>query len=318
VYSTASLSLLRSLGSSAYPAFPVAIAYDAAGDIAAGTTTFVPSPDLYIYPAGGTTALNAYTLYTLSTLGGILAPRGLGWLPDGSQVFGVLNRTTSYALAVVTNPTVPLHDSTSTVVICSPGAVAIGQATSCTAIVTDTAASPTTPTGVVTFASDTSGGSFSSSSCTLSPDNTIGQASCSFSYTPGQTGSGAQTITANYGGDGSHAASGGQAALTVTLRATTTALTCQHVKPVLDKCTATVSDTSPGSATAPAGTVSFSSSGHGVFSAKQCTLSGSGTSASCAVYYGTPAGVPMKGQTITAGYGGDSTHQSSTRSTTLT
>ena len=51
---------------------------------------------------------------------------------------------------------------------------------------------------------------------------------------------------------------------------------------------------------------------------KQCTLSGNGTSASCAVYYGTPAGVPMKGQTITAGYGDDSTHQSSTGSTTLT
>jgi hypothetical protein len=317
VYSTASLSPLRSLGAPTYPAFPVAIAYDAAGDIAAGTTTFVPTPDLYIYPPGSTTALNSYTLYTLSNLGGILAPRGLGWLPDGSQVFGVLNQGTSYALTVVTNPTVPRHDSTSTAVICSSGVVAIGEATSCTAIVTDTASGPTTPTGVVTFASDTSGGSFSSSSCTLSPASISGQASCSLSYTPGQTGSGTQAITASYGGDGSHHASSGQAALTVTLRVTTTVLTCQRVKPVLDKCTATVSDTSPGSATAPAGTVSFSSSGPGVFSATQCTLSGSGTSASCAVYYGTPAGVPMKGQTIAASYGGDSTHQRSTGSSTL-
>jgi hypothetical protein len=138
------------------------------------------------------------------------------------------------------------------------------------------------------------------------------------SYTPGQTGSGTQTITPNYGGDGFHLASSGQAALTVTLRVTSTVLTCQKVKPVLDKCTATVSDTSPGSATAPAGTVSFSRGGPGVFSATQCTLSGSGTSASCAVYYGTPAGVPMKGQTIAASYGGDSTHQSSTGSTRLT
>jgi hypothetical protein len=32
----------------------------------------------------------------------------------------------------------------------------------------------------------------------------------------------------------------------------------------------------------------------------------------------TAAGVPMKGQTITASYSGDSTHQSSTWSTTLT
>jgi hypothetical protein len=321
VYSTASLSLVRSLGSSTYPAFPVAIAYDSAGDIAAGTTTFVPSPDLYIYPPGATTALNSYTLYTLSTLGGILAPRGLGWLPDGSQVFGVLSQSTSYALAVVTNPAAPQTDSTTTGVICSPGAVAIRQATSCTATVTDTASSPTTPTGMVTVASDTSGGSFSSSSCTLSPDSTIGQASCSFSYTPGQAGSGAQTITANYGGDGSHAASSGQEAVAVTLRATSTALTCKQVKPVkpvLEKCTATVSDTSPGSAAAPAGTVRFSSSGRGVFSATHCTLSGRGTSASCTVYYQRPAGVPVKAQTITAGYSGDSTYQSSTGSTRLT
>jgi YVTN family beta-propeller protein len=317
VYSTASLSLLRSLGSPVYPAFPVAISYDAAGDIAAGTTNNVPSPDLFIYPPGGTTALNTFSLYSLSTLGGILQPRGLAWLPDGSQVFGVLSQGTSYALAVVTNPTAPQQDPTSTMVTCSPGTVAIGQATSCTATVTDTAPSPTTPTGEVTFTSDTSGGSLSSNSCTLSPASTSGQASCAVSYTPGQTGSGTQTIAADYGGDGSHVASSGQAALAVTLRATTTVVTCQKSLPVRQKCTATVSDISPGSATAPAGTVSFTSSGRGVFSATQCTLSGNGTSASCAVFYRTPAGRPFKGQTIAASYGGDSTHQSSAGSTTL-
>jgi hypothetical protein len=182
--------------------------------------------------------------------------------------------------------------------------------------VTDTASSgATTPTGTVTFTSDTSGGSFSSSSCKLSPASTSGQASCSVSYTPGQAGS--ETITGSYGGDSSHDASSGQATITVTLRATATALTCRHLLPVLDKCTATVSDTSPGTATTPTGTVSFTSSGHGVFSATRCSLSGSGTSASCAVYYGTSAGGPMKGQTITASYGGNGSHQSSTGSTTL-
>jgi hypothetical protein len=40
--------------------------------------------------------------------------------------------------------------------------------------------------------------------------------------------------------------------------------------------------------------------------------------ASCTVYYATPAGVPMTGQTITASYGGDSTQQGSTGSATLT
>jgi hypothetical protein len=173
----------------------------------------------------------------------------------------------------------------------------------------------TAPTGTVTFTSDTGGGSFSGSSCTLAPASTSGQASCSVGYTPGQAGP--EMITGNYGGDGGHPASSGQTTLAVTLRATATALTCRQLLPVLAKCTATVSDTSPGTAATPAGTVSFTSSGHGVFSATNCTLSGSGTSASCAVYYGTPAGVLRKSQTITAGYGGDGTHRSSTGSTTL-
>jgi hypothetical protein len=242
-------------------------------------------------------------------------------MPDGSQVFGVLNRFTypaSFVLVVVPNPTVPQHDPTSTFVGCSLGGVAVGQATSCTAVVTDTVRGETTPTGVVTFVTDTGGGSFSSSSCTLSPASTAAQAACSFSYTPGEAGSGTQTVTASYGGDGIHAASSGQAAIAVTLRVTSTVLACQQVNPVLSKCTSTVSDTSPGSATAPSGTVSFTSSGPGVFSATQCTLSGSGTVASCTVYYATPAGVPMRGQTITASYGGDSTQQGSTGSATLT
>ena len=318
VYSTASLSLLRSLGAFAYPSGPNAIAYDSAGDIAAGARTSLPTSDLYIYPPGSTTAVNAYTLYSLSTLGGILAPRGLAWLPDGSQVFGVLNRFSSFALAVVPNPTVPQHDPTSTVVSCSVNPVTVGQATSCSAVVTDATPGGTTPTGEVSFTSDTSGGSFSSSSCMLSPIFDIGQAACSLSYTPGQVGTGIQTITANYGGDGNHVASSGQAALIVSLRATTTVLTCQQVNLAIHQCAATVTDTSPGSAPAPTGTVSFSSSGPGGFSTTRCTLSGSGTSASCAVSYASPTGGPKEAQTITASYGGDSIHQASTGSTTLT
>ena len=317
VYSTASLSLLRSLGSSVYPAFPVAIAYDGAGHIAAGTTTSVPSPDLYIYPPGSTTAQNTYSLYTLGGPGGILAPRGLAWVSDGSQLFGILSQGSSFALAMIANPTAPPLDPTTTVLTCQPDTVATGQATSCTAVVTDTVPGGTPPTGQVTFTSDTSGGSLSSSTCTLAPGSTIGQASCMVSYTPGQTGSGTQTITAAYGGDSGHAASSGQAALTVTLRTTTTVLTCQRSLLALQKCTATVSDASPGSATAPTGTVSFSSSGRGVFSATHCTLSGTGTSASCTVTFQPLAGVPFNNQTVTASYGGDSTHRSSAGSTKL-
>jgi hypothetical protein len=83
------------------------------------------------------------------------------------------------------------------------------------------------------------------------------------------------------------------------------------------KCTAVVSDTSTGSATAPSGTVSFTSSGSGVFSAAQCTLSGTGTSASCTVSFQPAATAMDTGQTITASYGGDSTHQASSGSARL-
>jgi hypothetical protein len=141
---------------------------------------------------------------------------------------------------------------------------------------------------------------------------------CSVTYTPGQIGAGRQTITASYGGDSTHGASSGQAAVTVTLRVTSTALTCTAVRPDLSQCTATVSDTSPGSATAPSGTVSFTSSGPGYFDARQCTLSGSGSSASCTVSYKESAGGPKNGQTITAYHAGDSIHQDSTGSATLT
>jgi hypothetical protein len=424
VYSTASLSPLRSLGSPTAPPNNVAISYDAAGDAAAGTTTFVPSPDLYIYPPGSATAVNTYSLYSLGGAGGILAPRGLAWAPDGSQVFGMLSRGSGFALAMIANPTVLAPDhtttvlncspnpvplggatsctaivtdtvtggtaptgtvaftsdtsggsfsgssctlapdsttgqatcvvsytpgpggsgttqtvtaayggdsshaassgqaaliltvrTTSTTLTCSPHTVAVGQATSCTATVTEASQSPTTPTGTVTFTSDTSGGTFSSSSCTLAAGSTSGQASCAVSYTPGQIGVGSENLTAAYGGDSSHTASSGPAQLAVTPRATTTVLACQRSLAVFQKCTATVSDTSPGSATAPTGTVSFSSSGRGIFSATHCTLSGTGTSASCTVTF-HPL-IPLNGQTITATYGGDSTHQGSTGSIKL-
>jgi hypothetical protein len=212
-------------------------------------------------------------------------------------------------------------DHTSTVVNCSDGSIALGEDASCTATVTDTAPAVvtpvTTPTGTVTFTSDTSGGSFSSTSCTLSQVSR-GQASCTVSYTPPQAGAGSETITGTYEGDSRHIASSGQEALTVTLRVTITSVDCQRTTPVLYQCTASVSDFSPGTPTPPTGTVSFTSSGHGVFSATQCTLTGSDTTVSCTVYYATAAGVPMKGQTITASYGGDGTHQSSWWYTTLT
>ena len=174
------------------------------------------------------------------------------------------------------------------------------------------ASGPTTPTGTVTFAANVSGGTFSSTSCPLAPSAASGQASCSVSYTPEQAKP--VTITGTYGGDRTHQASSLWTTIGVVLRATTTVLTCQqHVVLQLDQCTATVNDTSPGTAAAPVGTVTFTASGRGLFSATQCTLSGRGSSASCAVYYAPAPG----DQTMSVSYPGDSIHKGGTGSTTL-
>ena len=132
------------------------------------------------------------------------------------------------------------------------------------------------------------------------------------SYTPEQAKP--VTITGTYGGDRTHQASSLWTTIGVVLRATTTVLTCQqHVVLQLDRCTATVDDTSPGTAAAPAGTVTFTVSGRGLFSATQCTLSGRGSSASCAVYYAPAPG----DQTMSVSYPGDSIHKGGAGSTTL-
>jgi hypothetical protein len=296
--------------------YPNSVSIAADGTVAAGTT--IGSNEVFMFAPGGSTPLNTITF---AANGIQLADDGVALTPAGSLLFAVtatIGSQLNPQLNIIPNPTQPAPppppapDPTSTAVTCAPGTAAIGQATSCTATATDTASSgATTPTGTVAFTSSASGGSFSATSCTLAPAATSGQASCSVSYTPQQTGS--ATIAGSYGGDSGHAASSGQTTLTATLRATTTVLTCQHVLLVFDKCTATVKDASPGTATAPTGTVTFTSSRHGIFSATKCTLSGSGTSASCSVRY-----TPLPGsQTLTASYGGDSTHQPSTGNATL-
>ncbi len=109
-------------------------------------------------------------------------------------------------------------DPTSTSVSCTPATVVVGQATTCTAAVTDNAATgQASPAGTVAFSSDTSGGAFSpTASCDLSTAWIVSQASCPVTYTLEQVGSGTQTITASYNGDGAHAASSGTATVTVT------------------------------------------------------------------------------------------------------
>ncbi|HEY1565583.1 MAG TPA: Ig-like domain repeat protein [Solirubrobacteraceae bacterium] len=203
-------------------------------------------------------------------------------------------------------------DTTTTRVGCVPDAVAVGEPTTCTATVTDIAAGPTAPTGTVSFGSDTSGGAFSNSGgCTLSPAAATGQASCQVSYTPGQVGSGTHTISATYGGDGTHLASNAGTTVTVTKRRTRTRVHCT-VGPRRPSCTARVTDTDSGTPSTPTGTVRFTTTRRfGSFVGNPCVLAGSGPSASCSVAAKTRFGI----QLITATYSGDATHATSSART---
>ena len=98
--------------------------------------------------------------------------------------------------------------STSTSVSCSPGTVAAGRATSCTATVSDTASgTASTPAGTVSLdVSPSSSGSFADEGvCALAGSGATGVASCSVGYTPSANGS--RSIGASYPGDTVHASS---------------------------------------------------------------------------------------------------------------
>jgi len=100
----------------------------------------------------------------------------------------------------------PVHP-TSTLATCT--LVVVSASDTCTATVTDIAASgKVSPTGTVTFTS-ASGGVFSAGTiCTLVP-STVGVSACSVQFLPPTAPSPGPTITASYGGDARHTASGG-------------------------------------------------------------------------------------------------------------
>jgi hypothetical protein len=104
---------------------------------------------------------------------------------------------------------------TTTTLACAPGSLTLGAGSStCTATVTDTAGSPTTPTLSVAFTTDGAGTFSGAGSCSLT-QVTPGQASCSVTYTPTAVGSGSHQITAGYGGDQTHEPSQGSTAVSV-------------------------------------------------------------------------------------------------------
>jgi hypothetical protein len=106
--------------------------------------------------------------------------------------------------------------STASSAACKPASVGVLLSTTCTATVSDTqAGAASAPTGTVVFTSDSHGG-FAAGSCSLSSTATAGQSSCSASYVPDAAGSGTHRISAAYGGDAVHSASGSSTTVTVT------------------------------------------------------------------------------------------------------
>src|SRR5207249_7074851 len=121
---------------------------------------------------------------------------------------------------------------------CAPSTVPVNDTTTCTATVTDSASGATTPTGVVSFSTDT--GTFSGGgSCTL---DAAGR--CAVSYTT--TVVGPHAITSAYAGDSAHSISSGNASVTTTARSTGTSISCTPTSTPVNgttTCTASVTDT---------------------------------------------------------------------------
>jgi hypothetical protein len=131
--------------------------------------------------------------YSLSTtLSNNSAPGSYSVFVSASQTGLVVQSSGS------TSATIVLYNrATSITVSCNPALVQVGQAATCSALVTDIAlGSARTPTGTVTWTSS-GPGSFSSATCALSGSGV--SATCSVNYNAHSAGS--QVITGSYGGN---------------------------------------------------------------------------------------------------------------------
>jgi hypothetical protein len=104
-------------------------------------------------------------------------------------------------------------------VSCTPAEVVLtdaqpGSGTDCKARVSDETTGFTAPTGTVSFTSSSSG-AFSPGSCTLVPSASGAESKCEVHYTPKLGSARSHTITAAYGGDGTHEGSQGTTSVKV-------------------------------------------------------------------------------------------------------
>jgi hypothetical protein len=197
-------------------------------------------------------------------------------------------------------------DTTSTAVVCTPGNPATGSGTACTATVTDTVASPQTPTmptGTVEFSSDHAG-QFTGLPCTLATVTT-GVASCQVTFTPAVGGN--HSIRGHYDGDSTHDSSDGYFSLGA-VDATTTVVTCGGTSVLLGDstdCQATVTDSTgnaPMSGTVKFGTIPSTSGTFGTAGLCEFTPTATSATSVCPIRF-TPPSVGI--WTVTVQYSPD-------------
>src|SRR3989441_1166826 len=210
--------------------------------------------------AGTTASATCTSTFTASTSGTAAVTASY---PGVTNQFQASSGTTS----IVVNP----RATTTTVTCTTPVVINVGS--TCNVTVTDVSSGTTsTPTGTVALSETGVTGSFTT--CTLA--GTTALATCTSTFTASTSGT--ASSTANYPGDGAHAASSGTANIVVNIRGTNTTVVCSptSISPGLaTTCTATVTDpaTNPGTRTTPTGTVTFASTGAaGTFTGSPCNL----------------------------------------------
>ena len=202
-YSSSDLSQQGSYASTNYPE---AVAIDASGDVAAGTSNNPTHPDIYVYHQGGDTPLNTYNL---GASGANLVARGLAWSTDGSRLFAVLlnGDNTTYSLHVIDSPTL----IASSLSLAGPATADVNKKVTLTgklAVTAGTALPAGTP---VAIARSVAGG-------TTVKDFTVSTAANgSFTLTDTPPAVGKYTYTASYSGTATIAAATASKVVTVTL-----------------------------------------------------------------------------------------------------
>ena len=191
----------------------VAVGAIYAGDNAQGTVY------LYTRPAGGWSGLLNDPTVLADPSGGTGDQFGNEVAVDGDAVAVASEDYNGSQGAVYEFGPGGADDATSTGVTCVPNTVDAAAASTCTATVTDTAASgATAPGGTVTFGAAPGTFAFGdAAACTLQP-NSASSSSCSVPLTP--TAAGMYTVNASYGGETNHQPSSGIGLLTATGSAT--------------------------------------------------------------------------------------------------